>query len=189
MNTTLTRNDQWNAFTGAIHENPLDATTRLVYADFLKDHDAPEEEALQRQYAAAIQAFPFWTTLGAVRLDSVPVFHVPRSLPRKEQAALARQLFRRLGLKGVSVTTPNYSMARVVDVHNPEPAHPGWLGSEQWQHESYADIPESVPARMASLLRYHAAERVKMLLGHAFPSHDDRSDSQTDYFAACWSVD
>src|ERR1700692_4286223 len=57
--------------------------------------------------------------IALVDLKSVPVVATERSMPRKEQARLARQLFKKLGIKGVSFTTPQHSMASMVDVSVP----------------------------------------------------------------------
>jgi hypothetical protein len=64
----------------------------------------------------------FAVALDAVNLDKVPVVSTDRSIERKEQARLARQPFRRLGLGGVSFTAPRYSMAQGVDVKLPAPS-------------------------------------------------------------------
>jgi hypothetical protein len=42
-----------------------------------------------------------------------------RQESRKARAAAIRSLFKRLGLKGISVTAPNYSMAQSVDITFP----------------------------------------------------------------------
>jgi len=101
---------------------------------------------------------------------TVPVICTDRHIPRKEQAKLARKLFKILGIRGVSVRTPNYSMARVVDVRLPQ------LG----------DDVEREARRKAN---WEARCRMKDVLEFAFPCHDDRSDPMTDYFDHCWSID
>lgn len=131
---------------------------------------------------------PTYAALAAVELDKVPVMSDCRHIPRKTQAALARQLFNRLGIKGLSVTTPNYSMASTVDVTVPREPHPGWDGHEKYQHSSYSDMPDDVPAKQSSMRHTEACLRVHQILEVAFPNHDDRSDSQSDYFDRCWSV-
>lgn len=99
--------------------------------------------------------------LEAVELSAVPVKSRERCY-RKERARLARELFRELGLRGISVTAPNYSMARVVDIRLP---------------------------RLASGEQAEMRWKVSEILDRAFPNCDDRSDSMTDYFDACWSID
>lgn len=124
----------------------------------------------------------------AIDLDEIkPVCH-DRHIPRKQQAALARQLFKAIGLRGISVTTPNYSMAQVVNVRIPEEPHPGWAGYEQYENATYSDMPDDVPARRWSARHYAAEQKVKEILLRAFPAHDDRSDSMTDYYDYCWSI-
>lgn len=115
--------------------------------------------------------------LEAVNLDYVPIVSEDRHIPRKEQAAKARALFKQLGIKGISVTTPNYSMASVCDVRIPKQDHPE---STDWTRHDYATC---------ELCQGHATARrkVEAILSKAFPKHDDRSDSMTDYFDSCWS--
>lgn len=125
--------------------------------------------------------------VAAVNLDAVPVMSTNRSLPRKEQAALARQLFKQLGIKGVSVTTPNYSMAQSVDVSLPHEPRPDMTGYEQYENFCYSDMPNDVPVKAAELRRSAARDRLCHILTLAFPMHDDRSDTQSDYFDYCWS--
>lgn len=125
----------------------------------------------------------------AVNLDAVTVASNNRSIPRKEQAALTRALFKRLGIKGISVTAPNYSMASSVDVRLPRAPRPSMAGFEQYENVTYSDMPNDCPVKVAMLERSSAARKVAAILSRAFPNHDDRSDYQTDYFDSCWSVD
>lgn len=129
-----------------------------------------------------------FAAIDAVDLASVPVMASNRHIPRKDQAALARKLLRKLGIVGVSITTPNYSMAQSVDIRLPREEHPGWTGFEQWQHYSYSDMPDDVPAKAAHVRNYAAQKKLAAILAIAFPQHDDRSDSQTDYYDSCWSI-
>jgi hypothetical protein len=89
-----------------------------------------------------------------------------RRMSRKERAAAARKLFRSLGLKGLSVTAPNYSMASSVHVALPD----GDRGDRE--------------GRMALT---SARRKVEALLLVAFPGTEDRSDIMTDYFDFVWS--
>lgn len=129
-----------------------------------------------------------YETIAAVNLDAVPVVCTDRHIDRKEQAVLTRKLFKQLGIKGVSVTTPRYSMASTVEVRVPAEPFPGWVGFEQWQHHSYGDMPDDVPAKAAARRQQVAAEKVEAILAKAFPRHDDRSDYQTDYSDSCWTI-
>jgi len=128
-----------------------------------------------------------YAQIQAVNLDAVPVMSKDRTIPRKEQSKLARQLFKRLGIVGVSVTAPNYSMAQSVDVRLPSEPHPGWAGFEQYQHMSYTEMPSNVPAKAHLLRKIEAQKRLESILARAFPNHDNRSDYQSDYFDYCWS--
>jgi len=131
------------------------------------------------------------TQIFSVNLDKVPVMSTDRSIRRKEQAKLCRELFKRLGIKGVSVTAPNYSMAQAVDVKIP-----GYMGHDSeyfyngvdYRGQSFADMPDNVPAKIRNQTHWSAAKKLETVLLRAFPNHDDRSDLQSDYFNYKWSV-
>lgn len=123
----------------------------------------------------------------AVDITQVPVMSRDRSIPRKEQAALARQLMKRLGIKGVSITTPNYSMAQSVDVCLPSEPPADMTGYEQYQYSSFADMPDDVPIKAREVRRNIARNKLDLILEAAFPQHDNRSDYQSDHFDYCWS--
>lgn len=106
---------------------------------------------------------------------SVPVSNIERRPGRKVLAAACRELFRRIGLKGCSVTAPNYSMAQSVDVRWPR---------LHCEHSPCDDI-ESCPERQRN---NKTAEHLRALLDHAFPACVNRSDSHSDYFDYCWSL-
>jgi hypothetical protein len=116
------------------------------------------------------------------RLDELVVFHhgsydvigpvAPtfgtRRMSRKERAAAARKLFRSLGLKGLSVTAPNYSMASSVHIEMPAG-------------------PEGLSDYERRMVRASARSKLQALLLVAFPGTEDRSDIMTDYFDFVWS--
>lgn len=115
----------------------------------------------------------------AVDLATVPAVCTDRRIPRKQQAALARKLLRSLGVAGISVTTPTYSMAQSVEVCVPRRGdytvrHPD--GGVDWQHD---------PAARANNA---AVAKVEAILAKAFPNHDNRSDGMTDHFDYKWSM-
>ncbi len=126
-----------------------------------------------------------------VDLAKVPVISTDRGIRRKEQARLARELFKKLGIKGLSVTTPNYSMAQCVDVRVPTlPIEPGdyLLNGLDYKMRTYADMPASVPAKIKHLAHWEAVKKIDAILLKAFPAHNDRSDYSSDYFDSCWTV-
>lgn len=132
------------------------------------------------------------TQIFSVNLDNIPVMTRDRFIPRKEQAKLARELFKRLGIKGVSVTAPNYSMAQSVDVKVPTfLLEPNDFIFEGINHENlcFSDMPDRVPAKMKHLANWNAKNRIEEILLKAFPNHNDRSDLQSDYFDYKWSID
>ena len=117
--------------------------------------------------------------LQAIVLGALPIMSTDRSIPRKEQAKLARMLFKQLGLKGISVRAPNYSQAQSVDVRLPK--------REDYERDQAGCI--DWPNDPAAIANNAAEKRVREILNRAFPNHDDRSDSQSDHFNYCWSVD
>lgn len=109
-----------------------------------------------------------------------------RCIPRKEQSVLARRFFKAIGLQKISVTTPNYSMAQIVDVHYPYDA----TVPHELDKTPHHDRPwESVGACRECDRRWEFRKLLGKALLIAFPNHDDRSDSMSDYFDSCWSVD
>jgi hypothetical protein len=140
------------------------------------------------------KAVALHAALALVNEASIPVMSRERCIPRTEQAALARSLFKRLGLAGISVTTPNYSMAQVVEVRLPKlEIH----CPDMWPHDHTACCygkgasgKHTEEGRCPACRDNAAAElKVEEILARAFPQHDNRSDTQSDYFDYCWSVD
>ena len=52
---------------------------------------------------------------------------------------------------------------------------------------AYSDMPDHVPRKVAMLHRSEARAKLEKILARAFPNHEDRSDTQSDYFDYCWS--
>jgi hypothetical protein len=125
----------------------------------------------------AAQAIEFQKKLAAVKLESIAPHNLDRCAPRKQQAVLARQLFKILGLKGVRVTTPRYSMASCVDVRIPR--------RNDYDLDQHGMAIAGCEAWTANTA---ACEKMTALLDRAFPHHTDRSDYRSDYFDSCWSV-
>jgi hypothetical protein len=96
---------------------------------------------------------------------------------RKVWAAQVRKLFKTLGLKGISVTTPSYSMASTIEIRLPEAA----------EHD-YAAADHDFPACPICLQRHYAAEHVERIILAAFPDLDNRSEHGTDYYDYCLSL-
>lgn len=151
------------------------------------ERQKPGTKPTSEYKTAAAKFAEFTKQVAAVDLAAVPVMSKDRCIPRKEQAKLARELFKSLGIKGISVTTPNCSMAQSVDVRLPridsdDPVHDHSAHPHNWK----ATADERCPVCEA---RRNASEKVEKILLAAFPNHDNRSDSMTDYFDYCWSVD
>jgi hypothetical protein len=136
-------------------------------------------------------AAAFQTAAEKVKLEEVPVMSRDRGICRKERANLARHLFKRLGLHGVSVTAPHYSMAHSVDVRLPKRED---HDRAAWPHDHtrccrQGDGRHGEETRCPACAANAAAEaKVERALARAFPNHDDRSDLQSDYFDFCWSI-
>lgn len=132
-----------------------------------------EKKAKRNADALALHA-----KLATINITEIPVMSRDRSICRKEQARLARELFKKIGLKGISVTAPNYSMAQSVDVRPPQRND---YTVDSFGRIDYANDPAGKANREAD-------NRLRSILLAAFPSHEDRSDSQSDYFDYCWSL-
>ncbi len=142
---------------------------------------------IQHTMASALLA-----RLRAIDLDSVPVSDFGRCERRKDRAKAFRALFKQLGLKGISVTAPNYSMAQSVDVRLPRIAENEHVQT-RWPHDhgaccgsaGHTDETRCPACREFAEMR----KRIEAILWKGFPNLRDRSDSMTDYFNYCWSVD
>ena len=98
-----------------------------------------------------------------------------RQEPRKVWAVSVRTLLKTQGIKGVSVKTPNYSMAKSIEITVPK-------GDG---HICSMDIsPMDCPACHR---RGEAKRKLQDMILGAYPDLDDRSDSITDYFDFCLS--
>ena len=131
---------------------------------------------------------PTVAALLALDLSTVTPCLLPRLSGRKAQAQAARALFKRLDLKGISVTVPTYSMASTVQIRLPHtPATREQ--QEEWNRVfSAGGDTEATEAGQIHARRYQAEQAMNALLDHAFPHHVDRSDPTTDYFDSRWSV-
>lgn len=109
---------------------------------------------------------------------SLPTYAIPRNIERKVFAKTVREMFKKLGIKGASVTTPDYSMASSIDIAIPV---------------YYIDVYDSVTLdRLTSdagdkSTKLH--EQIKMIMANAFPTMDDKSDTMTDYFDFKYMLD
>ena len=130
------------------------------------------------------KAIELHAALDKIDLATVPVLSTDRCLPRKEAAALARKLFRSLKLNGISVTAPNYSMCFHCEVRLPKRDDYPTLHKDEWGFDKVDFANDPVSAE-----NQKARTKVRQILALAFPNHDDRSDSMTDYFDAKWTVE
>lgn len=122
------------------------------------------------------------TPLPAVRNSDM------RKLSRKEWAVAVRKLLKDLGLKGISVTTPSYSMAQTIHVTlpdlgigNDDEAH-NRLHDELWKAQRpTVDCPHCAQ-------RWNARNRIEAIILAAFPDLENRSNTQYDHFDYCLSI-
>lgn len=115
--------------------------------------------------------------LSEIDIATVPVMSLDRGISRKDQAKLARELFRQLGLRDISVTAPNYSMAQSVDVSIPK--------RRDYVFDYHGFV---VHGDAAATMNKESRKSILAILLQAFPNHVDRSDIQLDHFDSKWSV-
>lgn len=130
-----------------------------------------------REQAETAKAKVLHERLAQVNPLDLPLMTRDRSMQRKDQAKLARELFKQLGFKGISVTTPNYSMASTVSVKPP--------ARYDYVLDEGGFIVRGDGAAKANTDAY---SRILSILLAAFPNHDDRSETQSDHFDFKWSV-
>lgn len=114
-----------------------------------------------------------------------------RALDRKERAAKVRSLLKSLGIKGVSVTAPNYSMAQSINISMPgddrglhDEVHFRLEAEVRAKPGPYCGMVQICPFCKAE---FEAKEKLEALILAAYPDLDDRSDSQYDHFDYCLS--
>jgi len=135
-------------------------------------NNAPDADAAA-EHAATLAA---QATVMAVNEAGVTTVTRDRHLPRKELAKLVRGLLKTLGVKGVSVTTPNYSMASSIDIRLPR--RDDCVGPDGYYDEASEGARENNRVRA----------KFNEILARAFPQHDDRSDAQSDHFDFKFSI-
>lgn len=117
--------------------------------------------------------------LEGIDLSTVFPITIERHCGRKQTAALARKVFKLHGIKGISVTAPNYSMAQSVHIRLPK--RDDYTVTCEYGRIDWANDP-------AAQANCAAERKLESILAAAFPNHDDRSDTQSDYFDYKWSV-
>ncbi len=128
------------------------------------------------------------TTLNQIESAPLPEFRARiRQWPRKEWAEEIRSLLKYLGIKGISVTAPNYSMASSINIRLPAmpteyaPEHED-LHYKLWcKGKAGIECPDC--AR-----RQEAKKKLAAIILAAFPDLADRSDLQSDHFDYCFTI-
>lgn len=151
----------------------------MVIATRLPDHYTPRGRKTPHEIAEQLAE-----ALQRVSMFSIPVMTRDRFITTKQQAQLARELFRSLGLKGIGVKVPRYSMACVVEIRLPrlEVHCPDMQPHAPPGHRQ--TLKTCPTCHQNSLMR----QQVGTILLLAFPNHDDRSNSTVDYYDYCWSI-
>lgn len=131
---------------------------------------------------------PTLLALEALDLSTVTPCLLDRLAPRKAQAVAARALFKRLGLKEISVKVPTYSMASSVNIRLPkaEFTPEQWEAFEIARNNGTEDLTE---VRQVNARRWAIVQKLQAVLDLAFPLHRDRSDHDSDYFDYRWIVE
>ena len=96
---------------------------------------------------------------------------------RKLWAVEIRRLLKRLGIKAVSVRTPNYSMASSVEISVPP-------GEEHDRSASTHDYQACALCQQ----RNEASRAIERVILGAFPDLNDRSEYVSDSFDFCLSI-
>jgi hypothetical protein len=125
------------------------------------------------------QALKLWELLKEVNELRIPVMARDRYIPRKEQARLARELFKRLGLKGLGARVTRGFNCSTVHIKVPRLQHSPEEHKTNWR--------DTGNCQACKFDRY-ARDKLDEILARAFPQHDDRSDSQSDYFDFKWFI-
>lgn len=123
----------------------------------------------------------------------MPAFHANiRQENLKTWAAKVRGLFKELNITGMSVTTPNHSMASSIDIRT------GWEISDAHylDHVEIEYKQRAVPGPFYGagkfcplcIERNAAEDHLEKIILAAFPDLDDRSDAMTDYFNYCFII-
>lgn len=120
-----------------------------------------------------------------------------RRLYRKEWSKLVKRLLKDLGLGFVSVTAPNYSMAQSIDIRFHQVETP----AESTEHQRLHDEIDRAEIATGGLhvgfnrtckhchQRWAAHQALERIILAAYPDLDNRSDSQSDYFDYCLSIE
>lgn len=194
-----------NGFLAVLKGSPGDATAVAVAADFIEENGLmPWREGKEDDFSTMAEATGRLRTVAerlprawaewekfAKRLKEierlmlnyntvVDVKSNDRSISQKRQAELTRELFKELNLPGISVTCATGSMCFWVNV-----ALPGRFDHEYLR---YLDKDFKHGEDAGSKQRAWALMLIIEILDRAFPNHDDRSDSMTDYFDDPWSI-
>lgn len=111
-----------------------------------------------------------------------------RRKSRKEWAQAVRSLLKEVGIKGVSVTAPNYSMASSIDIILPR--------YDYERHQCYITKNDpTIEYRTAVAMckqcqrKQAASKRLNEIILLAFPDLNDRSEYQSDYFDFCFTIE
>src|SRR5262245_59495165 len=131
------------------------------------------------------------TQLETILKTSLPQIVNPalRKESRKVWATAVRALLKSLNIKGVSITTPSYSMAATILIRlpnaldNPNSPEHLRLHDDLW----YRGLPSSECPDCGQ--KQKSRRHLESIILSAFPDLDDRSDRLTDYYDYCLSFE
>lgn len=163
------------------YRRPLTLEEQKLIAQRRAEQDAIWEALRAKKHAAALGLHAKLATIDLATIR--PFMDGVRHVGRKQAAVHARALFTMLGLRGISVTTPNYSMASTVHIGIPKRRDLG--ESEICPHSGQSIGHRNDPAHQANNA---ADQKIRDILQKAFPGTEDRSDTQSDHFDYLWSL-
>lgn len=150
----------------------------LRHLEELKAHE--REVEVEQRATLSSSTLDFHRQLAVAVLPEA-ASDVPRNLPCKEFAKVVRAFFKQIGLSGISVRTPNYSMAMGIEIRIP--------AREDYKRKSDGSFDwlnlEDCPASQSN----GAAEKLlSKFMNRHFPNHGNYSDGQIDHFDFRWSI-
>ena len=163
------------------------------YIEAVNAHGYYEEEFEQEVQPAPVATTAPGTlshTLAAILATPLPAFRANiRRQTRKEWAVAVRKLLKDIGVKGVSVTTPSYSMAQSIHITLP-PAldNPNSIEHQEFHNELWKNNRPGTDCPHCGQ-RWNARNHIEAIILAAFPDLNNRSEAREDHFDYCLSIE
>lgn len=137
-------------------------------------YEMNEQERIENEKAIELHS-----QLNKIKESDLIPYAIKRNSDRKEFAKAVRSLFKKLGLKYISVTTPNYSMASSIDIILPKrpQTYNYYKMNLRWEDEETLREKD-----YALTMNRQASKYINYILNSCFPTKNDRSETMTDYF-------